>query len=81
MRKGYTGNQTITVLSNQGEKGSEYTLSLPNTGYKAGVKLTEIFTCNNITVDDSGIVHVPMAFGRPKVLYPTALLRGSMVGC
>jgi alpha-amylase len=81
MRKGYTGNQTITVLSNQGEKGSEYTLSLPDTGFTAGMKLTEIFTCKNITVDSSGIVSVPMAFGLPRVLYPTALLKGSMVGC
>ncbi|KAJ5126066.1 hypothetical protein N7448_005374 [Penicillium atrosanguineum] len=81
MRKGYNGNQTITVLSNLGENGSEYTLSLPNTGYSAGMKLTEIFTCKNITVDKSGNVPVPMAFGRPRILYPTSLLKGSMVGC
>jgi len=81
MRKGYTGNQTITVLSNLGEGGSQYTLSLANTGFEAGMELTEVFTCQSITVDQSGNVPVSMAGGQPMILYPTSLLEGSMVGC
>ncbi|KAJ5093297.1 hypothetical protein N7456_009158 [Penicillium angulare] len=72
MRKGYNGTQTITVLSNLGSGGSEYTLSLSNTGFEAGLKVTEIITCTSLTVDDSGDVPVPMNSGEPRILYPSS---------
>lgn len=81
MRKGYNGTQTITVLSNLGTSGSAYTLSLPNTGFATGTKLTEIFTCQSVTADESGNVPVPTAGGEPRILYPSELLKGSFVGC
>lgn len=77
MRKGFNGTQTITVLSNLGESGSEYTLTLSDTGFEAGLAVTEIFTCSSITVDDSGDVAVPMSGGEPRILYPTSELSGS----
>lgn len=81
MRKGLNGSQTITVLSNKGANGNTYTLSLSGTGYAAGTKLTEVITCANVTVDGGGKVAVPMAGGEPRILYPSALLVGSKVGC
>ncbi|KAJ6096647.1 alpha-amylase [Penicillium sp. IBT 16267x] len=77
MRKGYNGTQTITVLSNLGESGSEYTLTLSDAGFVAGLAVTEIFTCSSITVDDSGDVAVPMSSGEPRILYPSSELSGS----
>ncbi|KAJ6032705.1 alpha-amylase [Penicillium herquei] len=77
MRKGYDGSQTITILSNLGTSGSEYTLSLSGTGYESGSIVTEIFTCTNITVDDSGDVSVSMNSGEPRILYPSSKLSGS----
>ncbi|GKZ49815.1 hypothetical protein AbraIFM66951_002523 [Aspergillus brasiliensis] len=78
MRKGYNGTQTITVLSNLGASGSSYTLSLPGTGYTAGQKITEIYTCTNLTVNSNGSVPVPMKSGLPRILYPTdKLVNGS----
>jgi alpha-amylase len=77
MRKGYSGSQTITVLSNLGENGSSYTLSLPDTEFKAGDKLMEIITCTSVTVDSSGKVPVPMAKGQPRILYPSSLIQGA----
>lgn len=77
MRKGNTGTQTITILSNKGTDGDEYTLSLSDTGYDAGAELTEIITCSKITVDDSGKVPVSMKNGLPRILYPTSELKGS----
>lgn len=71
MRKGLNGSQTITVLSNLGAGGDSYKLSLPNTEYAAGMALTEIITCANVTVDASGNVPVPMASGQPRILYPS----------
>ncbi|KAJ5899751.1 hypothetical protein N7495_004495 [Penicillium taxi] len=77
MRKGYNGTQTVTVLSNLGATGSEYTLALPSTGFTAGIYVTEIFTCSSIQVDDNGDVAVPMASGEPRILYPSSVLDGS----
>ncbi|KAI2997304.1 hypothetical protein CBS147482_7775 [Aspergillus niger] len=78
MRKGYNGTQTITVLSNLGASGSSYTLSLPGTGYTAGQKITEIYTCTNLTVNSNGSVPVPMKSGLPRILYPAdKLVNGS----
>ncbi|KAJ5669398.1 hypothetical protein N7462_010468 [Penicillium macrosclerotiorum] len=79
MRKGYDGIQTITVLSNLGASGSEYTLSLGNTGYGAGMTLTEIITCASITVDSNGNVPVPMASGEPRIVYPSSEMTGSSI--
>lgn len=79
MRKGFAGSQTITVLSNKGAGGDSYTLSLPDTGFAAGTKLTEVITCESVTVDDSGEVPVPMAAGAPRILYPSSLLEDSKV--
>lgn len=77
MRKGNNGTQVVTVLTNAGSEGSEYTLSLPDTGYEAGAKLTEVLSCTNVTVSDNGEVPVPMNSGLPRVFYPAAKLQGS----
>ncbi|CAG8931674.1 unnamed protein product [Penicillium salamii] len=78
MRKGYDGSQTVTVLSNLGSGGNSYSLSLPNTGYKAGTKLTEVITCSTVTVDKNGKVPVSMAGGEPRIFYPTSLIGTSL---
>lgn len=77
MRKGYNGTQTITVLSNLGTGGSDYTLSLTDTGYEAGSSVTEIISCTTLAVDDSGNVPVPMSSGEPRIMYPSSALEGS----
>ncbi|KAJ5368735.1 uncharacterized protein N7496_008495 [Penicillium cataractarum] len=79
MRKGDNGTQTITILSNLGASGSQYTLSLGNTGYDVGTALTEIITCASITVDSSGNVPVPMASGEPRIVYPSSNIKGSTI--
>lgn len=77
MRKGFDGAQIITVLSNQGSSGSSYTLSLGNTGFSSGQKVTEIYTCTALTVDSDGKVPVPMNGGAPRALFPTEKLSGN----
>ncbi|KAJ9376289.1 CAZyme family GH13 [Paecilomyces variotii] len=77
MRKGSNGTQVVTVLSNLGESGSSYTLSLSGTDYDAGQELTEVYTCTSVTVDESGNIPVAMASGLPRVFYPTESLSGS----
>ncbi|KAL9097873.1 MAG: hypothetical protein Q9165_000199 [Trypethelium subeluteriae] len=79
MRKGYNGSQIITVLSNLGVFGSNYTLSLSTseTGYTAGMGVTELLSCTNTTINTSSTLEVSMGQGLPKVFYPTQLLAGS----
>ena len=79
MRKGYDDTQTITVLSNLGSSAGEYTLLLPNTGFEVGAVVTEIFTCSSLTVDDDGIVPIPMNSGEPRIVYPASKLSGSIL--
>ena len=69
MRKGATGYQIITVLSNLGANGASYSLSLPstNTGYTANEALVEVLSCSQVTADGSGNLAVAMGQGLPKV--------------
>ncbi|KAJ5491759.1 Acid alpha-amylase [Penicillium diatomitis] len=67
MKKGSAGSQVVTVLSNRGASGSSYTLSLGGSGYAAGTKLVEMYTCTAVTVDSSGNIPVSMTSGLPRV--------------
>ncbi|OQO11107.1 hypothetical protein B0A48_05362 [Cryoendolithus antarcticus] len=74
MRKGYDGSQVLTILTNNGEDSKPYTLGLPNHGFPAGTKLTEILTCTDLEVNATGFINIPMSAGAPKILYPSTLL-------
>lgn len=69
MRKGETGYQIVTVLSNLGASGASYTLSLPSTdtGFTANEALVEVLSCSQVTADGSGNLAVAMGQGLPKV--------------
>lgn len=77
MRKGTTGLQLITVLSNLGSSGSSYTLSLSGSGYTSGTLLTELYTCTNVTVSSSSTIAVPMSSGEPRAFLPWSSVSGS----
>lgn len=76
-RKGFDGSQVITVLNNNGVSAADFTLQVSDHGFAAGVILTEILTCVNVTVNETGYLNVPMGQGKPKVLYPATLLFNS----
>lgn len=77
LRKGFNGSQVITLLNNNGEDADYFELPIPGHGYAAGVQLTEILTCVNMTVNETGFLNVPMFAGTPKVLYPAHLLQNA----
>ncbi|KUL89535.1 hypothetical protein ZTR_04402 [Talaromyces verruculosus] len=77
MRKGTTGLQLVTVLSNLGASGSSYTLTLSGSGYTSGTVVTELYTCTNVTVSSSGTIAVPMASGSPRAFLPWSSVSGS----
>lgn len=70
MKRGSKGSQVITVLTNAGSDGGSDPVSLPNSGYSGGTKLMELITCNEVEVDSSGNIPVPMEGGAPRVLAP-----------
>ena len=69
MRKGYDGNQIISVFTNKGANGNGYPLILGNTGYISGQNVIEVISCTAVTVDNNGNVAVPMGQGLPKVTF------------
>ncbi|KAJ5915678.1 alpha-amylase [Penicillium verhagenii] len=77
MRKGTSGLQVITVLSNLGADGSSYTLTLSGSGYDSGVELIEAYSCTSVTVDSSGDIAVPMESGLPRVFLPASSIEDS----
>lgn len=79
MRKGSTGYQIISVLSNLGASGTTYSLALsPSaTGFTANQALIEVMSCTAYTTDSSGYLAVAMTAGLPRIFYPKAQLVGS----
>lgn len=77
MRKGYDGNQVVSVFTNKGANGASYTLTLGNTGYTSGMKVVEVLSCTAVTVDGNGNLAVGMGQGLPKIFYPAAQMMGS----
>lgn len=77
MRKGFDGNQIITILSNKGASGASYTQAIGNTGWTSGTQVVEILTCTTVTIDSSNNLNVPMAQGLPRIYFPLTSLSGS----
>jgi alpha-amylase len=87
MRKGFTGNQVVSVVSNLGAKPAtkattRITLGSDGTGFSSGQNVTEIFSCKTIVTDSSGNLHVDLSSdGGPRVYYPTKSLNRSTNIC
>lgn len=84
LRKGFAGNQVITVLSNLGSQPSRddpetsFTLSSAGTGFHPNQNVTEILSCRTVLTDGAGNLNVDLAAdGGPRVYYPTNSLNGS----
>ncbi|KAI9702084.1 MAG: hypothetical protein M1836_001428 [Candelina mexicana] len=77
MRKGFDGNQVITVLTNGGQSSKEYTFALGGTGFRPGEVLVEVTKCVTVSINADGSLDVAMAQGLPKVFYPARHLSGS----
>jgi len=78
MRKGFEGRQVVTVLSSLGENGTNYNLMLP-TAYESGLTVTDVLSCSNYTVDQTGQLNLPMNKGEPLVLFPADRMNGSQL--
>ncbi|OQD86152.1 hypothetical protein PENANT_c008G04192 [Penicillium antarcticum] len=87
MRKGLTGNQVVSVVSNLGAKPAtkattQITLGSDGTGFSSGQNVTEIFSCKTFVTDSSGNIYVDLSSdGGPRVYYPTESLNRSTNIC
>ncbi|KAJ5140500.1 hypothetical protein N7448_003908 [Penicillium atrosanguineum] len=87
MRKGFPGNQVVSVVSNLGAKPAskattKITLGPDGTGFSLGQNVTELFSCKTFVTDSSGNIHVDLSSdGGPRVYYPTESLNRSTNIC
>ncbi|KAH7171371.1 alpha-amylase [Dactylonectria macrodidyma] len=79
MRKGFDGNQIISVLSKTGDSAATKTLSLSKavTGFTASQSVVDVLSCTTSTTDSSGNLSVTISQGKPLVFYPKSQLTGS----
>ncbi|OKO97278.1 Alpha-amylase A type-3 [Penicillium subrubescens] len=87
MRKGFTGNQVVSVVSNLGAKPAakattKITLGADGTGFSSGQNVTELLSCRTFVTDSSGNLNVDLSSdGGPRVYYPTESLNLSTIVC
>lgn len=87
MRKGYAGNQIVSVVSNLGAKPAKnattkITLGSDGTGFSIGQNLTELLSCKTFVTDSKGDIDVDLSLdGGPRVYYPTESLNRSTNVC
>lgn len=78
MRKGFTGDQVVSVYSNVGSNGSAtVTLEAGVTGFTAGQAVVDVMSCTAFTAGSSGDLSVTIRQGLPRILYPESALSGS----
>ncbi|KAI5457046.1 alpha-amylase [Mariannaea sp. PMI_226] len=79
MRKGFDGNQIISVLSKLGSSASDKSLTLSQsvTGFAANQVVVDILTCKSMTISSSGTLSLTISKGQPLVLYPMSQITGS----
>ncbi|GKZ26284.1 hypothetical protein AbraCBS73388_002368 [Aspergillus brasiliensis] len=86
-RKGFAGNQVVSVVSNLGAKPAskattKITLDSDGTGFQAKQNVTEILSCKTYVTDSSGNLAVDLSSdGGPRVYYPTNSLKDSTDIC
>lgn len=87
MRKGFTGNQVVSVVSNLGAKPAtkattKITLGSDGTGFSSRQNVTEILSCKTFVTDSSGNLIIDLSSdGGPRVYYPTESLNRSTSIC
>lgn len=86
-RKGFAGNQVVSVVSNLGAKPAskattKITLGSDETGFQPKQNVTEILSCKTYVTDSSGNLAVDLSSdGGPRVYYPTDSLKDSTDIC
>ncbi|TEA21062.1 Alpha-amylase A type-1/2 [Colletotrichum sidae] len=75
LRKGPDGAQVVFCITNKGEEGDEYQLSVG--GFQPGDQVVELTTCGTTTADGTGNVTMYMNKGQPRAYIPFSALDGT----
>ncbi|EKV10968.1 hypothetical protein PDIG_54560 [Penicillium digitatum PHI26] len=87
IRKGFAGNQVVSVVSNLGAKpatkaATQITLGSDGTGFLPGQNVTELLSCKTFVTDSKANLNVDLSSdGGPRVYYPTESLNRSINLC
>lgn len=81
LRKGHAGKQIVALLTNKGQDGNKYELTLApgHTEFGANEAVVEVLGCTELTTDGGGNLRVQMSGGLPRVFYPKERMGGSGV--
>ncbi|KKY22763.1 putative alpha-amylase a type-1 2 [Phaeomoniella chlamydospora] len=66
-RKGYAGDQVITIINNNGAIGTNFTLEIPETSFVQGANLTEVVGCTSVIVGSNSTFTATITNGMPAV--------------
>ncbi|KAF9876367.1 alpha amylase [Colletotrichum karsti] len=72
LRKGPDGAQVVFCITNKGEKGDTYQLSVG--GFQPNDQVVELTTCGTMTADGTGNITMYMKAGQPRAVVPFAAL-------
>ena len=73
-RKGYDGNQIITVLNNNGASADGFELTISGTGFEEGANVTDVVSCISIIAGSNGTIAITISEGMPAVFASAALV-------
>ena len=76
LEKGEKGKEILTILNNYGQDAEDFSVDFKS-NYTSGSSLTNILTCDTVSVGDDGAVELTVTGGLPVVLFGTDLLKGS----
>lgn len=66
-RKGTSSYMILMVLNNLGDKAENYSVTMPNVTFPAGLTVVDVLSCKNVTVDTSGSFTAQFVGGLPMV--------------
>lgn len=75
--KGPASAMVLTVVNNNGAGAANYTLRLSTSGFVPRTSVVELLTCTQLRVGSSGNLELTIMSGRPMVVYPYNLLKGT----
>jgi hypothetical protein len=62
--------EVLTVLSNTGEYGQQYTVTIPmGSGFSSGTEFTDIIACGKVKVASTGDFVTSISQGIPQVFF------------
>ncbi len=76
LRKGYDGNQIVSVFTNKGASAPAETITIQATGWTAGTAVVDVLSCKQSVVGSDGGLAVTLVGGEPQVFVGAGAVDG-----